>query len=255
MEYTESDLVLRVENSIPSYFVSLNGQAKFYTLASMLLESAGIHSTIHGFGYDDFRKCNVYWVLSRLHVVMHSYPMMNQLVEVRTWHKGANRLFFMRDYQMFSEDEQLLASATTAWLILDGKTGRPKKLGPSDNFEEFSVKDRHAIETVPDKLPAITGPDRQVKIKAQYSDLDINQHVNALKYIEWIQDCYDEETYRLVNVKEFQINYQLETRFGEEVEIRMKNGDPGDPFDYFEGLRTGDQNPAFRARICFGKFI
>ncbi len=45
MNYTESDLVLRIENRIPAYFVSLNGQAKFYTLASMLLESAGVHSS------------------------------------------------------------------------------------------------------------------------------------------------------------------------------------------------------------------
>ncbi len=209
---------------------------------------------LHGFGYDDLKQNNIYWVLSRFHVIMYLYPVMNQAVIIKTWHKGVNRLFFLRDYQMFTEDERLLASATTAWLILDGNTGKPKKLEASDNFQEYDVGDLHAIENVPDKLPGISEPDHIKPVTARYSDLDINQHVNALKYIEWIQDCYDEGTYKNGNVQEFQINYQLETRFGEEVEIRIRNRSVDDPFDYYEGIRTLDQNPAFRARIKFEEF-
>ncbi len=36
MNYRESDLILRLDNKIPSYDVSLNGQTKFYTLCNML---------------------------------------------------------------------------------------------------------------------------------------------------------------------------------------------------------------------------
>ena len=253
MKYTEKDLILRIENRIPAYFVSLNGQTKFYTLASMLLEGAAIHSDIHGYGYHDMRRDKVYWVLSRLHVIMHSYPLMNEPVIIETWHKGANKLFFMRDYRMVSEENRLLATATTAWLILDGNTGRPKK-DEDSNLKKFNVENLYAIESLPDKLPGIPEPDRQVSVIARYSDMDINKHVNAMKYIEWIQDCYDEEVYEFFNVQEFQINYQLETRFAEEVDIRIKKLSSKDPFDYFEGIRSRDQNPAFRARIKFGKY-
>ena len=254
MRYTESDLILCLDNRIPAYYVSLNGQTKFYTLASMFLESAAVHADQHGFGYDDMIRDKVYWVLSRFHIRMHSYPVMNEPVKIETWPKGANKLFFMRDYRMFSENDKLLSTATTAWLILNGKTGRPKKLETSGNLHEFQVNHLHAIDTVPDKLPGIPDPDRQSSRVARYSDLDINKHVNAIKYIEWVQDCYGEETYKTKNVKEFQINYQLETRFGEEVDIRIKNHTKEDPFDYVEGIRTVDQNPAFRARIQFGEF-
>lgn len=254
MKYTESDLILHLEKRIPAYYVSLNGQTKFYTLASILLESAAAHAALHGFGYHDMIRDKIYWVLSRFHVIMHSYPLMDEPILVETWPKGANKLFFVRDYRMLSGDNRLLASATTAWLILDGNTGRPQKIDASSDLHDFHIENLHAIEPVPGKLPGIPEPDRHRPLIALYSDLDINKHVNAIKYIEWIQDCYDEKIYRSKNVKEFQINYQLETRFGEEVDIRIRNRTADDPFDYFEGIRTADQNPAFRARIKFEEF-
>ena len=122
------------------------------------------------------------------------------------------------------------------------------------NNSSLTVKDMHAIESVPGKLPGIDSPDRRKEVTAQYSDLDIYRHVNAVKYIEWIQDFYDDAVYDSQNVSEFQINYQLETRYGEKVDIRMKKGSGKDPFDYYEGIRTLDQKPAFRARIRFGQF-
>jgi acyl-ACP thioesterase len=154
---------------------------------------------------------------------------------------------------MLDENNKLLADATTAWLILDGNTGRPRKLNDA-NLHQFRVKDRHAIESLPGKLRGITEPDRIRPVTALYSDLDINKHVNAVKYIEWIQDFYDENLYTHENVEEFQINYQLETRFGEKVNIRMKNFSDRQPYDYFEGVREKDGKTAFRAKIRFSKF-
>ncbi len=253
MKLSESDLLIKLENRIPAYYVSLNGQPKFYTLSSMFLEAAAVHASKLGYGYHDMMRDQVYWVLSRFHVIMHEYPRMDQSVIIETWPKGANKLFFMRDYRMLTEDNRLLAHATTAWLILDGKTGRPKKI-EDDKLNNLTIKDRHGIEPLPGKLPRVTEPVRERKVTALYSDLDINKHVNAVKYIEWIQDCYNEDVYKSQNIREFQINYQLETRFAEDVNIRMKNLSDDDPYDYFEGIRTKDGTSAFRARINFKEF-
>jgi acyl-ACP thioesterase len=252
MNYLESDLILKLDNKIPSYDVSLNGQTKFYTLCNILLDSAAIHANKFRFGYHDMRKENVYWVLSRFHIIMHGYPCMDDHIKVETWPKGLNKLFFMRDYRILSADDRLLTTATTAWLILDGNTGRPKKMEENNNLHSYHIDEFHAIEAAPDKLPRITEPDRQMPAVARYSDLDINKHVNAVKYIEWVQDCYPQEFYEKKNVKEFQINYQSETRYGEEVQIRIRNASASDPFQYFEGIKTSDENAAFRARVKFG---
>lgn len=251
MNSQKSDLILRLDDKIPSYDVSLNGQTKFYTLCNILLDSAAVHANKFQFGYHDMRKENVYWVLSRFHIIMHKYPSMAEQIKVETWPKGVNKLFFMRDYRILSADDSLLTTATTAWLILDGNTGRPKKMEDKNSLHTFHIDDYHAIEAVPDKLPRIPEPDRKMPVVARYSDLDINKHVNAVKYIEWVQDCYPQEIYEKKNVKEFQINYQAETRFGEEVEIRIRNASQTDPFEYMEGIRASDENAAFRAKVQF----
>lgn len=251
MNSQKSDLILRLDDKIPSYDVSLNGQTKFYTLCNILLDSAAVHANKFQFGYHDMRKENVYWVLSRFHIIMHKYPSMAEQIKVETWPKGVNKLFFMRDYRILSADDSLLTTATTAWLILDGNTGRPKKMEDKNSLHTFHIDDYHAIEAVPDKLPRIPEPDRKMPVIARYSDLDINKHVNAVKYIEWVQDCYPQEIYEKKNVKEFQINYQAETRFGEEVEIRIRNASQTDPFEYMEGIRASDENAAFRAKVQF----
>jgi len=74
MSSQKSDLILRLDEKIPSYDVSLNGQTKFYTLCNILLDSAAVHANKFRFGYHDMRKENVYWVLSRFHIIMHEYP-------------------------------------------------------------------------------------------------------------------------------------------------------------------------------------
>jgi acyl-ACP thioesterase len=252
MNYQESDLILRIDNKIPSYDVSLNGQTKFYTLCNILLDSAAVHANKYRFGYHDMQKEKVYWVLSRFHIIMHGYPRMDDRIKVETWPKGIHKLFFMRDYRILSDDDRLLTTATTAWLVLDQNTGRPKKMEENNSLHHFHIDDFHAIESIPGKLPEITVPDRQMPVSARYSDLDINKHVNAVKYIEWVQDCYPEELYERQNVKEFQINYLAETRFGEQVQINIRNG--ADSFQYLEGIRASDDNAAFRARIQFTSF-
>jgi acyl-ACP thioesterase len=253
MKLSKSNLLLRLESRIPAYYVSLNGQIKFYNFAGMLLESAARHADLFGFGYHDMNREKVYWVLSRLHVIMHAYPLMDQTVYIETWPKGPDKLFFKRDYRMLSGNNIPLASATTSWLVLDGNTGRPKKF-EDDRLQDFNLKGLHAIGALPGKLPGVSDPNFRRTVKAHYSDLDFNRHVNAVKYIEWIQDLYDENVYRSRNVAEFQINYQLETRFGEEVEILRRTFSREDPFEYVEGIRKMDGNTAFRAKIKFDTF-
>lgn len=255
MKILPEKLVHEVDHRIPTYFVSLNGKTKFNTVCYIFFESAASHATHSRFGYDDMVQANIYWVLSRLHVKMISYPKMGQKVKVRTWPKGIDKLFFLRDYELLDEEGVLLATATTAWLVLDGNTGRPKRLEDIDDLHYYSVEGLHAIEATPEKLPEIQDPDEHFKHIARYSDLDINNHVNAGRYIEWLQDMYPIELYKEQNIKEFQINYQSETRHGEEVDIHLQKSKKLGGFDFTEGIKSQDHSTAFRAKIQFGKFL
>ena len=63
-------------------------------------EAANLHAAILGFGYDDMIASKTAWVLSRMHVVFVDTPRWRDDVTLFTWHKGLERLFFLRDFMM-----------------------------------------------------------------------------------------------------------------------------------------------------------
>ena len=231
--------------------IDFNGRLKFYCVCGYFFEIAARHANYLRFGFKDLKQENVYWVLSRLHVKTLKYPGFEHKINVQTWHKGVGRLFGLRDFRIVDHQGQEMAIATSAWLILDKKTGKP--IRPERFAELYNSKmDYHAINELPDKLEALTGYDNVKLIEPGYTDLDINFHVNAGKYIAWIQDLYSPDFYNKFRISDFQINYLNETRFGEEIRILSRDEfHENKMISEIEGRINDTDNPAFRARIIW----
>jgi acyl-ACP thioesterase len=239
---------------IPSYTVGANGRIKFYFICNFLFDIASTHASHLHWGFDDMRKNNQYWVLSRFHVKMLKYPVMQEMIHLETWPKGIDRLFALRDYRINNSAGDIICLATSAWLIVDAGTGKPLRISDFRELFDFNPE-KYSILEVPEKLPPVTNPDYQIPIRVSFSDLDINKHVNSGRYLEWIQDCYDEEFYVKKNIREFQVNFLSETRFGQTVILsRMKHIHFTD-CHYFEGIKEKDKSASFRARILWDDLI
>jgi medium-chain acyl-[acyl-carrier-protein] hydrolase len=238
---------------IPAEDIDFKGKLKFHSLCRYFFELASQHANHLHFGYQDLKQANYYWVLSRLHVKVNRYPGFDQRIIINTWHKGVNRLFGLRDFRILDTDNHELVLATSAWLVIDKKTGRPVR---PDVFTETSKSktDHHAIKEIPDKIDPIADHETEKLIDPGYTDFDINQHVNAGRYIEWIQDLYTPEFYKNYQISEFRINYLNETRFDEKIRIySRKESIQNSVFSMVEGRISSTDTPAFRASICWTK--
>lgn len=241
------------EFSIHAKDIDINGKLKFYCICGYFFEMAARHANHLRFGFQDLKQENVYWVLSRLHVKILKYPGFDQKIIIQTWHKGVGRLFGLRDFRILDKDGQEQALATSAWLILDKKNGRPVR--PEKFAELFNSKtDHHAIHEIPDKLEPLTEFNHTKLIDPGYTDLDINVHVNAGKYIAWIQNLCTPQFYNQYQIAEFQINYLNETRFGEQIRILSRDEYIDNKLiSLIEGRIHSTDNPAFRVRIFWNK--
>jgi acyl-ACP thioesterase len=56
----------------------------------------------------------------------------------------------------------------------------------------------------------------------RYSDLDLYDHVNNAKYMQWILDSYPEELLRRNEIVLFEINFLAEAKMGDEVAIHTQ---------------------------------
>ena len=248
------NLIWKEQLRVPTHAVDMNGKMKFSEICYSLFDIAAAHARHLNWGYDDMQSRKTYWVLSRLHVKILKYPLMYETISVETWPKGVSRLFAIRDYSISNESGETVALATTAWIIVDAGTGKPRR--PDDLVKDLNLDNpKHGIEEVPDKLPSVVDPELTVSYKVRYTDLDINKHVNSGKYIEWIQDCFKGEKYDRQSIKEFQINFQSETRLDETINLKMFTEAGNTDINFFEGSRESDGTVAIRARLVWGKCL
>lgn len=54
-------------------------------------------------------------------------------------------------------------------------------------------------------------------LNARYSDIDINGHVNSIRYIEHILDLFPIELYKESRIRRFEMAYVAESYYGDEL--------------------------------------
>lgn len=205
--------------TVPCYDTDASWLLKPASFMNLAQEAAGRHAVYLGFGYDDLIVSNTAWILSRVHVEFIDTPKWREDITLTTWHKGLNRLFFLRDFVLTDAQGKERVKATTSWLVLNLETRRlvrdPKLI------EEGTVCTENAIETPADKvqMPKDLEPEFVMEHKVAYSDIDTNGHANNAMYMHWAMDAVDYDIASTRPVKEFTINFNHETKAGEVVKL------------------------------------
>lgn len=208
--------------TISCYEADANQALKPTAMLDWMQEIAGCDATRLGFGYDNLMASNTAWVLSRTHVRFHQYPKWRDNVNLLTWHKGAFKVLYLRDFELKSETGEPLVSATTSWLIIDMNTRRMVRNAELSAGPETCLFE-HAIEEPADKIIIPTDLEATLAAthKVVWSDIDTMAHANNVKYVAWALDAIDESILREKPLKEIIVNYDAEVLLGEEVTLYL----------------------------------
>ncbi len=233
---------------IRSYDVDLFGEARPQVSMSILLDSAWAHANQTEFSYDALRREGQFWVLSRFLAEVYRPPQWDEEVVIETWGKGTDRLFALRDYEVFSPSGEKLIGAASSWLILDRTSLRPQRL---DKLKETfpHLLDRNAITTPLEKIPEQPTREPAAHYRVLFSDIDVNLHLNSSKYVEWITDSFPAAQLQTKRVSSFEVNYLAEAQMGDDVSVCLEN--EGERFSC-EVRRERDNAVLCRARLRWG---
>lgn len=219
-----------------------------YVLQAMQ-RAANIHAAALGAGFETLAAHGQTWVFSRFKLCFYTTPGADQPITIRTFVKGiSQKLFFRRDFQLFTADGQLCAAATTAWLLLD--TNARRLLPPAALKAQLpDPPDLVGLDETLEKLnpPADLEPGEVVR--AGYNTIDLLGHVNNTRYVEWVTDCFPFEQYRTHRLAWLQINYNNEVLPGEQVAL-FRATNPAQPTRWWvvgENLVNGKR--AFEAEV------
>lgn len=238
-------------HTITCYEADANQIMRPTAMLDMMQEAANINATSLGFGYDEMKESNTAWVLSRIHVRFKSYPKWRDSVNIKTWHKGTARLFYLRDYILSDEEGNTLAEATSSWLIIDMNTRRLVRSNELATSEEKCTKE-DAIAEPADKvtIPVDIEPELVRKHPVTWSEIDTMGHVNNVKYVVWAIDAVGTDIVKERPLKELLINYDAEVMPNDVVKIYRVREESDEGLVYYITGKVDDKQN-FSVKMIF----
>jgi medium-chain acyl-[acyl-carrier-protein] hydrolase len=247
--------------TVHTYDVDNRGRASIQSLCGFLQETAGRNAEQLGVTVPQLMEHGLTWVLSRLLVRVHAYPRWWEKVVIETWPAGFHRLFALRDWRIFRGDE-LLAVATSAWLMVELESRRPVR---PQNHGDWArrVHPERAIPLTLEKLGATEEAPADATVhegrfSVRYRDLDMNGHANNISYIDWLLECLPLGLRAGYGLGELELNFLGEVGGGDELLSRAVAVGPGDPEQAPRFLHTltraADGLVAARARSRWATF-
>lgn len=231
---------------ILSHEADIHNCATLFSLSNYMQEAGRNHAHKLGWGVQLLKTKQQFWVLTRMMIAVEKYPLTGTEIEIETWPKNIDKLFALRDF-LVRQNGEIIARATSSWMLLQLPNRRPVGL---DGFGEImtELKNTHALEETPQKLPSPTQPDAQFTHQVTFSELDQNAHVNNGRYINWLMDTFSTAFHQKNRVQHMQVNYLAEVFPDQTLHIAREQG-ANNTF-LFEGTDS-DKKPLFRGKLSF----
>ncbi len=242
---TKENLLWRETFKIRAYEVGPDGRLKLTGLFNFLQEAASNHAVRLKLAKPDLDALGLTWVLSRFHLQIVQMPFWNEQIVVETWPSHKDHLFALRDFEVFNEQKQVIARATSSWMMIDFKERRAVRL-PDFLKDMINPERGRAIEDRFERLPELNEPQSELQFRVRFSDLDVNQHVNSSVYIDWALEAVADDLRKQYQLQSLQINYRAEVQYGKNVIAQTEVAAKSDPVVVLHRLMDAEN----RKELC-----
>jgi medium-chain acyl-[acyl-carrier-protein] hydrolase len=237
---------------IQSFHMDPTGSALITSICNFLQEGASMHAEKAGFGFEQMYRRNQFWVLTRLKIVIDSYPHWMDELTLKTWSRGKNGIFYLRDFFIENNHQKPIIKATSSWAALSIKTRKPEVVAHlEDGLKTYG--EEIALEERLEKLPELQSPVLLRTRKIEYTDIDIVFHVNNVKYIEMIINSYPKEKLIRNQIHSLEVNYLGEALYNDTVSIYKDDAETGSEIDMISIVRQADNKEVCRAMVGWKK--
>lgn len=223
-------------------------------LGNHLLNAADFHSNERGYGMDYLNTVHKTWVLSRFVMEMDDMPVAYDHITVDTWVENVMKFFTSRNFSIRGNDGRQLGYGRSIWAMIDTQTRQPVDI--------LAERDGLITQYIETTRPCPIEPFQRVRltknaeckriVDTNYSDVDINGHINSVKYIEHILDVWPLDFYRHNRLKRFDIAYVAESHCGDRLHLFVEEQSDG---EYAVQImkQTSVDNAAELKEVCRGK--
>lgn len=200
-----------------------NGYLKYTDLCNILQLTVGVHAELGGISFSDMQVHHQAWVLSKMRVEIKRLPKWRDVVTVKTWINSLENSRSIRCLELYVGDERIIG-CETFWAVFNTQTRRPEPLALAhEHFEKYPNDKATAIQF--SKIDTAIDKTFVAEKTILLSDLDIVNHANSVKYLEWCLDYVEPKLLLNQKVESFEMNYLKEVSLQEKISIEKNTAD------------------------------
>jgi len=197
-----------------------------------------------------FLAKNQIWAMTRVEIHLTRPARWQEVVEVETWSRGIEKLMAFRDFVISDSHGEKIAAGTATWVVLDLESKRIQRL--TALTEKWPSKPGVlSIGKSAEKVDSPANPAYGEAFRVQYSDMDLNRHVNSSRYVQWMLDSFGREFLERNEVGRAEINFLDEAMPGDEIYTGREQVSDTPPVFLANVSRKGDSREICRARFAF----
>lgn len=197
-------------------------------LGNHLLNAADFHSNDRDFGMNYLNPIHKTWVLSRLAIEMNDMPAAYDKFCVETWVESAMRYFTNRDFRISSPDDSIVYGyGKSIWAMIDTRSRQPQNIYEIHDgaIDKYIEREKECPIAGLSRVKMDKDAELVRSIDTHYSDVDVNGHINSVKYIEHVLDLFPIDWYKTHRIKRFDIAYVAESHCGDKLNFYRESID------------------------------
>jgi medium-chain acyl-[acyl-carrier-protein] hydrolase len=209
----------RFSFELKTYELDFHGRVPVAVIYRFMQEAAEHDAVDRQFDTETLLRKNLTWMLLRMQIRFRDFPEGRQGIDVETWPSGIDSRYAFREFRLFAEGlRDPFAVASSVWLLIDRERQRPVQLAPF-----FAPPERERTEPMVTARPSEPDPSGGIVVSKEFpvrlADLDINNHVNNLHYLEWVVESVPEEYWAGRTVVELDLEYKKQVMYGDTVRV------------------------------------
>lgn len=197
-----------------------NGHWRPSAIMVAMQELGEMHSSALGLSRSSLLGQGMAWILYRQHIEMDVYPTFLEEVKMTTWPGAIEGPIFPRYFLLERPDGTPIGRATTSWILMDINTRRPMRPSALPGSVPANTE-RQAPLPLPGML-RVSDASPLLERTVQYSDIDVNGHMNNTRYIDWVCDALPYDALLGKGLAAWQINYISEAKPGETLALSSR---------------------------------
>lgn len=192
----------------------IDRQAKITNKAILKIfqDIAGMHSESVHLGINDIALTKLSWVILNWKIQVLKRPQYNEEILVTTWIRNTNKITLYRDFEMKNQLGEIVAIGTSKWTLIHIDTKTLMKI-PQEAIQAYGEENKKVFnENTIEKLEKPKEYDSQIEYKILRRDIDINEHVHNLYYLDMAYEALPEHTYYQASFNQVEIYYKLQIK-------------------------------------------